>query len=566
MEIKTDFLVIGSGIAGLSFALKVHKYGSVTIITKKDKKESNTNYAQGGIAAVVDSNDSFESHIQDTITAGVGLCKHDVVKTVVIEGPERIKDLIDWGVDFSKRSKGFDLGREGGHSARRVLHSSDLTGKEIEQVLLKKVEEADNITILENHICIDLITAKKLGLNGLKTNICYGAYVLESYTGTVHTFIAKATLLATGGAGKTYLYTTNPDISTGDGVAVAFRAGAKIANMEFYQFHPTCLFNPEAKNFLISEAVRGEGGILRLKDGTPFMEKYHSLKDLAPRDIVARAIDTELKKSGDDCVFLDITHKKLSFLKQRFPNIYSKCMSYNIDMASVPIPVVPAAHYMCGGVVTDLNGETNIHGLFASGETACTGLHGANRLASNSLLEAIVFSHRASTTAKVYIKNSPALSVSIPPWDSGNAMDIDESVVISHNWDEIRRLMWNYVGIVRTDKRLERAWNRFRLLQREILDYYWNFIINSDLIELRNIATSAGIIITSAMRRKESRGLHYNIDFPEKSERFGKKDTTIQIRPKKSPVLSRKALSSDAGNKGKPSRFSLFSSVRKEDI
>lgn len=570
MEIKTDFLIIGSGIAGLSYALKVSPYGSVAIVTKKDKKESNTNYAQGGIAAVVDPEDSHELHIQDTITAGGGLCKPDVVRMVVQEGPERIGDLIRWGVPFSKHRQGrkvsYDLGREGGHSRRRILHAGDLTGKEIEKILLKRVNACPTIRIFENHISIDLITGKKLGLRKISKNICFGAYVLDIDKKRVHTFIAKVTLLATGGSGKTYLYTSNPDISTGDGVAIAFRAGARIANMEFIQFHPTCLYNPEAKNFLISEAVRGEGAILRLRDGRPFMARYHPLKDLAPRDIVARAIDTELKKSGDDCVFLDVTHRPAAFIKKRFPNLYQKCRSFNIDMTAEPIPVVPAAHYMCGGVLTDAFGETNISGLFASGEVACTGLHGANRLASNSLLEALVFSHRAAIKSVQEVDGRFHPGITIPAWDPGKAMDIDELVVISHNWDEIRRLMWNYVGIVRSTKRLERARRRIKLLQREIADNYWNFIITADLIELRNIATVAELIIACALKRKESRGLHYTIDYPVSSRRTNGRDTVIQIRPKKSRVLGSRLLKAQPRQKAKPPSFSLFSSVREEEI
>ncbi len=540
MEYNTDFLVLGSGIAGLSFAIKVADLGTVAIVTKKEKTESNTNLAQGGIAAVFGKDDRFEFHINDTLVCGAGLCKEDVVRFVVTDGTERIKELMRWGVEFTKAKNGnissYDLGREGGHSMRRVLHAKDLTGQEIERALHEKASLKRNIKIYENHIGIDLILASSLpgGKSGSRDK-CLGAYILDTKRNEIHTFKAKFIMLATGGAGKVYLITTNPDIATGDGIAMAYRAGALISNMEFIQFHPTCLYHPEAKSFLISEAVRGEGAILKLKDGSTFMEKYHPMRSLAPRDIVAKAIDTELKKSGDEYVLLDITHKEKDFIINRFPNIYERCMELCIDISKDPIPVVPAAHYLCGGVSVDNFGETTIERLFACGEVSCTGLHGANRLASNSLLEAVVFAHRSFVKiAEIFdgIKDDP---VSIRPWDPKGATESDESVVVAQNWDEIRRFMWNYVGILRSDKRLERAHRRIDLISHEIDEYYRNFIITRDLIELRNIATVAKLIIQCAMMRKESRGLHYNIDYPEKDDTHWLKDSLISREINQTP-------------------------------
>lgn len=525
-----DFLVLGSGIAGLFFAIKAAKYGKVAIITKKDKAESSTNYAQGGIAAVITQDDSFELHVRDTLVAGAGLCKEDVVRQIVQEAPDCIKELINLGIQFDsageKKENGtleYDLGREGGHSKRRILHAKDTTGREVEQRLLEVISKEPNVHIYENHIAIDLITTKKLGLPG--KNRCIGAYVLNKQTGEVISFSARATVLATGGCGKVYIYTTNPDIATGDGVAMAYRAGAKIANMEFIQFHPTCLYHPKAKSFLISEAVRGEGAVLKTIKGEEFMDKYHPLKSLAPRDIVARAIDSEMKKSGAEYVVLDCTNRPAPFLMNRFPNIYATCLSYGIDMTKEPIPVVPSAHYQSGGVVVDVNGLTNIDGLYAIGEVSCTGLHGANRLASNSLLEAVVCARRAA--AHIVQNRLPELNVKIPEWQSGNAQNPDEMVVISHNWNEIRRLMWDYVGIVRTTKRLQRAQKRISNLQEEIQQYYWDFTVTSDLLELRNIAIVAELIINCALQRKESRGLHYTLDYPNPSEEWAHKDTIV---------------------------------------
>jgi|YelNatPaOPRAMG01_1025707.scaffolds.fasta_scaffold01041_11 L-aspartate oxidase len=526
-----DFLVLGSGIAGLFFALKAAAHGRVAVITKKRSAESNTNYAQGGIAAVMGPDDSFELHVQDTLAAGAGLCREQVVRTIVQEGPARIRELMALGIRFSTRQPAqpgqepeLDLGREGGHSRRRIVHAQDTTGREVERALLERVEQHPNVQIFENHFAIDLITTHKLGLGD--PNRCLGVYVLNKATGRVETFAAPITVLATGGCGKVYLYTSNPDIATGDGIAMAWRAGASVANMEFIQFHPTCLYHPKAKSFLISEAVRGEGGVLRSLSGVEFMDAVHPLKSLAPRDIVARAIDSEMKKTGAPHVWLDITHKPAPFIIQRFPHIYETCLRYGIDMTKEPIPVVPAAHYQCGGVVTTIDGQTEIEGLYAIGEVAHTGLHGANRLASNSLLEALVCAHRAAQHAVTH--RLPELRVKLPRWESGHAHDPDELVVVSHNWDEIRRLMWDYVGIVRTTKRLQRAQKRIVNLQEEIQEYYWDFTVSSDLLELRNIATVAQLIIESALLRTESRGLHYTLDYPQPDPAWAQRDTILR--------------------------------------
>ena len=524
--IETDFLIIGSGVAGLSYALKVAEFGRVTIITKKKIYKTNTALAQGGVAAVFSKTDSFENHVADTLAAGDGLCDKEVVKMVVEDGPDRIRELVNFGANFNRDGQGrydFALGREGGHSENRIIHAKDLTGKEIEDVLVENVENHDNITILENHIAVNLITFSTSIRSGLvrtqHENICCGAYVLDNDTGKVETVAARVTLLATGGGSKVYLYTSNPDTATGDGIAMAFRAGATVANMEFVQFHPTCLFHPEAKNFLISEAVRGEGAYLIDEQGRRFMKNYSPDLELACRDVVARAIDNELKKTGADSVFLDITHKDADFIRERFPNIHGKCLQYGLDITTQPIPVVPAAHYMCGGVATDLNGRTDIQCLYAVGETACTGLHGANRLASNSLLEALVYANKAAISSvnefKVAGENN---CVEFAPWDETNTLDSDEAIMVTQNWDEIRRLMWNYVGIVRSDKRLHRAQRRIEMIQHEIEEYYWDFKVTSDLIELRNLATVAELIIKSALMRKESRGLHYNLWYPDRDD------------------------------------------------
>jgi L-aspartate oxidase len=536
MEYKTDFLIIGSGVAGLMFALKVADHGTVTMVTKKTAMDSNTNLAQGGIASVFGSNDNYDLHIQDTLDAGDGLCDLDVTEMVVKDGPTRIRELMELGVQFNETGSGenlkLNLGREGGHSKNRIVHSHDMTGKEVERILLRHVKRHANVRLFENHMAIDLITCSTRIKRGLITaaheDFCCGAYVLDRKSHVVKTFAAHITLLATGGAGKVYLYTSNPDIATGDGIAMAYRAGATVANLEFVQFHPTCLFHPAAKNFLISEAVRGEGGILIDSDGNAFMQKYDSQKELACRDVVARAIDTELKKSGEDSVFLDISHKSADFIRTRFPNIYQKCQSFDIDITRNPIPVVPAAHYMCGGVVVDMSGSTDIKRLYAVGETACSRLHGANRLASNSLLEALVYADKAAYHALSYLNNNDFPQMETPIWDEAGTTDSDEQIVVSHNWDEIRRLMWNYVGIVRSDKRLARAYRRIENIQNEIKEYYWDFKVSPDLIELRNIAMVAELIITGAMLRKESRGLHFTIEYPKRDDKHWKKDTLMR--------------------------------------
>lgn len=527
MKDTYDFLVIGSGIAGLTFALTVADFGSVAIVTKRKKEESATSLAQGGIAAVVGEADSFESHVRDTMEAGAGLCDETIVREIVKEGPEQIRHLIDWGVHFTKGEKWpFDLTKEGGHSHRRVLHADDFTGQEIERALLAAVGAHPNVRLFEHHVAVNLVTTGRLGIEG--SDRCVGAYVLDIAARQVRALAAKNTVLATGGAGKVYLYTSNPDIASGDGIAMAYRVGASVANLEFVQFHPTCLYHPKAKSFLISEALRGEGAILTSIDGKPFMKNYDGRGDLATRDIVARAIDAELKRTGDEHVLLDATVLKPRFTKKRFPNIHKRCLEFGIDMTVDPIPVVPAAHYFCGGVLSDIDGRTDVDGLYACGEVACSGLNGANRLASNSLLESVVMASRAAKCAIRRMKEAIPPDVGIPAWDPRGATDSDEEVVITQNWDEIRRTMWNYVGIVRSDKRLDRALRRINLLQDEIRDYYWNFTITSNLIELRNIALVASLVIKSGFARKESRGLHFNIDYPEMNDNF-RKNTILKM-------------------------------------
>lgn len=528
MSLRFDYLVIGSGSAGLNFALQVAEHGTVGIITKKNRAESNTNYAQGGIATVIDSSDSFDNHVNDTLIAGAGLCKRDAVELIVREGPVVVRELMDMGAEFTAKNGSLDLGREGGHSHNRIVHAADMTGREIERVLLHQVGAHPNITILEHVFAMELITEHHLGklVTRYDDDIhCYGAYVLNTITNVVEKVTAKVTLLATGGAGQVYLHTTNPEIATGDGIAMAFRAKARIANMEFIQFHPTSLYMPGADSFLISEAVRGHGAILRNAAGEAFMANYDERKDLAPRDIVARAIDDQLKKRGDDCVYLDMTHLNADDVREHFPNIYVECLSHGIDITQQLIPVVPAAHYICGGVITDLHGRTSINGLFAAGEVACTGVHGANRLASNSLLEALVFAKNATRKAIDYARKVPE-PPDIPDWDYSGTVNTEEWILISHNKKELQQLMWNYVGIVRSNLRLQRAFRRTSLLNQEVEDFYQRTRVSVPLCQLRNLICVAYLVIRSAIQRKESRGLHYTTDFPLPMD-SEKRDTVI---------------------------------------
>ncbi|BBP01489.1 L-aspartate oxidase [Sulfuriferula nivalis] len=510
--INTDVLIIGSGLAALTTALNLAQTQRVTVITKKTLQDSASAWAQGGIAAVLANDDTIDAHIHDTLVAGAGLCDEVAVRYVVEHGREAVQWLVEMGVPFTADATsetGFHLTREGGHSARRIIHAADATGRAVQQTLCQQIKQHPNITLLEQHIAVDLITGAKLGLNDQR---CYGAYVLDNKTAKVKTVAAGYTVLATGGAGKVYLYTTNPDVATGDGVAMAWRAGCSVANMEFMQFHPTCLYHPRAKSFLISEAMRGEGGLLKLPDGTRFMPAYDERAELAPRDIVARAIDSEMKKRGLDCVYLDISHQSAEFITSHFPNIYQRCLDLGIDITREPIPVVPAAHYTCGGVITDLSAQTDLDNLYAVGEVAHTGLHGANRLASNSLLECLVFGRAAAMAIRA---TAPSVAENIPEWDESRVTDADEEIVLSHNWDELRRFMWDYVGIVRTDKRLARAAHRITLLRDEIDEYYQNFRVSNDLIELRNLVVTADLIVRCAQLRHESRGLHTSRDYPD---------------------------------------------------
>ena len=513
MAQQFDVLIIGSGLAGLTLALQIANSKKVCIVSKRTIHDSASSWAQGGIATVLTSDDSVEEHIKDTLIAGAGLCDVEITRMVTENGREAIDWLINLGVAFTREEdteSGYHLTREGGHSRRRIIHVADATGHAVQKTLTQKIREHANITILENHIAVDLITTRKLKKQS--NNSCLGAYVLDNKTGKVITIAAQQTVLATGGAGKVYLYTTNPDVSTGDGIAMAWRAGCRIANMEFIQFHPTCLFHPHAKSFLITEAVRGEGGLLKLPDGKRFMPAHDKRAELAPRDIVARAIDFEMKKRGLEFVHLDISHKPASFIKEHFPTIYKRCLELGIDITTTPIPVVPAAHYTCGGIMVDDKGHTDITNLYAIGETTCTGLHGANRLASNSLLECLVFGRAAAKE----ILATPAYTLpTLPYWDESRVTDADEEVLITHTWNELRRFMWNYVGIVRTDKRLSRALHRIDMLRDEVHEFYSNFRVSNDLIELRNLLQVAELIVKSAMERHESRGLHYSKDYPD---------------------------------------------------
>jgi L-aspartate oxidase len=536
---RTDVLIIGSGIAGLFAALKISEYADVIIATKKNKSESNTNYAQGGIASVMDINDTFEKHIGDTFIAGAGLCNKSIVEITVTEGPDRIYDLVDIGTRFTKKQGKFDLAREGGHSMARILHAKDLTGKEIERALINAVNERENVRILENAVAIDLITEHnvlQLKNKTLSNRNCWGAYILDCETNRVFRVSSKATIIATGGLGQVYLHTTNPQIATGDGFAMAYRAGAKIGDMEFIQFHPTSLYRQEVQkekdvpSFLISEAVRGFGAKLRLKSGTTFMENYDKRKELAPRDIVARAIDNELKKSGEDFVYLDITRKKSSDIIERFPHIYNTCLKYGIDITRELIPVVPAAHYVCGGIVVDEYSRTSLNGLYACGEVSMTGLHGANRLASNSLLEAVVFAYRAANNLKEFIKNYDGIIPDIPDWDDSGTLTADEKILITQSVKEVKEIMWNYVGIVRSDLRLERAGNRIHTLFEEAESFYKKTKVFEEILEARNLIACSHIIIKSAKMRKESRGLHYTLNYPEPDNSKKPLHTLIQNR------------------------------------
>ena len=526
-----DLLILGSGIAGLSLALRMPESWRVAVVSKRALSEGATLYAQGGISAVLDATDSLASHVEDTLNAGAGLCHPEVVRYTVARGPAVVQRLIEQGVVFTGEtradgSRDYHLTREGGHSHRRVIHAADATGREVETTLVGQARARANIDLFEDYVAVDLVTGDRPDRDGRR---CLGAYLLNTRRGQVESLRARFTALATGGAGKAYLYTSNPDVATGDGIAMSWRAGCRIANMEFIQFHPTCLFHPEAKSFLVTEAVRGEGGRLLLPDGSPFMEQFDDRAELAPRDIVARAIDHEMKRLGIECVYLDISHRPTEFVRSHFPTVYERCMEFGIDMTREPIPVVPAAHYTCGGVVADLRGRTDVPGLYALGEVTHSGLHGANRMASNSLLEGLVY---AESVAKDLLRTTGEFDLPepLPAWDESRVTDSDEEVVVSHNWDELRRFMWDYVGIVRTDKRLQRARNRVDLLAREIGEYYRDFRVSNDLIELRNLVQVSDLVIRSALARKESRGLHYTLDYPAPT--FDEPADTVLVPPR----------------------------------